>query len=105
VSLRAFLISDNHDTLVALRLAGIKGTLAYSKDEIINAISEALKDEYLGILVVTEKISSYVPHVVRDLRERGELPLIVEVPDRHGSRRDRDFLTSYLREAIGVNIE
>jgi len=41
---------------------------------------------------------------VRGLRERGELPLVVEIPDRHGTSRPQDFLTAYVRDAIGVNL-
>jgi V/A-type H+-transporting ATPase subunit F len=43
--------------------------------------------------------------VVKALRERSDPPLLVEIPDRHGSRREADFLTAYIREAIGVKIE
>jgi len=30
---------------------------------------------------------------------------VVEIPDRHGTTREADFLTKYLHEAIGVKIE
>jgi len=103
--LKAFLISDNHDTLVLLRLAGVKGVIAHDGEGIKRAIAEALEDEGTGILVLTEKISSRVPEMVKDIRERQDLPLVIEIPDRHGSIRNRNFLTEYLKEAIGVNIE
>ena len=41
---------------------------------------------------------------VRQLRERGELPLVVEIPDRFGTKRGPDFLTKYVQEAIGVKM-
>lgn len=103
--MKAFLVSDNHDTLVALRLAGVKGVIAHDAESIKKAISEAINDENTGILVLTEKVVSMVPGMVKNLREGGTLPLVVEIPDRHGSRRDRNYLTEYLREAIGVNME
>ncbi|MCF7936295.1 MAG: V-type ATP synthase subunit F [Synergistales bacterium] len=102
--MRAFLVSDNHDSLVALRLAGVRGRIAHGAEETERAVREALGQGDLGILVLTEKAAAAVPGLVRRLRERGELPLLVEIPDRHGSTRDKDFLTRYLREAIGVNL-
>jgi len=33
-----------------------------------------------------------------------KLPIIVEIPDRHGTRRPPDFLTRYIRESIGIKI-
>lgn len=102
--MRAFLISDNLDSLVGLRLAGIEGIVARGPDEVAGAIRSALEDPELGILVLTEKVAESVPDLVQSLRERGELPLVVEVPDRHGMHRAADFLTAYVRDAIGVNL-
>jgi V/A-type H+-transporting ATPase subunit F len=102
--MRAFLVSDNLDSLVGLRLAGIEGIVAREPDEVRNTIRSALEDPELGILVLTEKIAETVPDLVQSLRERGELPLVVEVPDRHGMHRAADFLTAYVRDAIGVNL-
>ena len=36
--MHAFLVSDNHDTLVLLRLAGIAGVIAHGADETRSAI-------------------------------------------------------------------
>ena len=54
--------------------------------------------------MITEKVASLIPEVVLDMREHGGLPLLVEIPDRHGTQRGPDFLTRYVREAIGVKI-
>ena len=59
----------------------------------------------VGVIVLTEKAAEWVPAMVKSLRERGEPPLLVEIPDRHGSVRQGDFLMRYIREAIGVKIE
>ena len=31
-------------------------------------------------------------------------PLIVEIPDRTGLKRDPNFITNYINESIGINI-
>lgn len=102
--MRAYLVSDNLDSLVGLRLAGIEGCVARAPEEIERAIQSAIEDPETGILVLTEKVAETVPDLVQSLRERGELPLVVEVPDRHGMHRAADFLTAYVRDAIGVNL-
>lgn len=103
--MRAWLVSDNHDTVVGMRLAGVSGVLVHGREETERAIREALGMEGLGVLLVTEKAAAIIPDVVQSLRERGELPLLVEIPDRHGTSRGTDFLTRYVREAIGVKME
>ncbi|NLB84085.1 MAG: ATP synthase subunit F [Synergistaceae bacterium] len=104
--MRGFLVSDNHDSLALLRLAGIPGVIVHGPEETTAAIEDVLTNKTdVGILVITEKAASEVPALVKSLRERNEPPLLVEIPDRHGSRRKSDFLTRYIRDAIGVRIE
>lgn len=88
-----------------MRIAGIPGVLSHGRDETLKAVREALERDDLGILVLTEKAAAEVPEVVRELRQSGELPIVVEIPDRHGTKRPPDFLTRYLQEAIGVKVE
>ena len=102
--MRAWLISDNHDSLVGMRLAGIEGVVVREVAEIREEIQKALQKQDIGILLVTEKISEKVPDVIQQLREQGELPLLLEIPDRHGTARESDFLTRYVRDAIGVKM-
>lgn len=103
--MKAFLISDNHDTLVLMKLAGIKGVVAHGREESLKAFSQALSMRDLGVLLVTEIVAETVPDKVGEMRRSGKPPLLVEIPDRHGSRRGEDFLTRYIREAIGVRLE
>ena len=103
--MKAFLISDNHDTLVGMRLAGIEGVVAHDRGEASEAMAAALKRRDVAILAVTEKISELLPETIQRLREQGELPIVIEIPDRHGTKRSPDFLTGYVRDAIGVKME
>ena len=103
--MKAYLISDNHDTLVGMRLAGIEGVLVRGYEEASGAMTEALVRSDVAILAVTEKIAELLPDTIQRLREHGELPIVVEIPDRHGTKRSPDFLTKYVREAIGVKME
>ena len=99
------MISDNHDTLVLLKLAGIDGVVAHGPEETNNALSAALATKDLGVLLMTELAAECIPEKVKEMRSRGSLPLLVEIPDRHGTRRGADFLARYIREAIGVKLE
>jgi len=103
--MKAFLISDNHDTLVLMRLAGIQGIITHGREETMEAVNKALKDKDLAIIVMTELAAESIPEIVQSLHKSDSLPLLVEIPDRHGSRRDADFLSRYVREAIGVKME
>jgi len=102
--MKMFLISDNTDTLTGMRLAGIEGVVAEDKAEFQAALESALSNTDIGILLVTEKISGEYPQIIDKIKLSESTPLVVEIPDRFGSSRGSDFISGYIREAIGVKL-
>jgi V/A-type H+-transporting ATPase subunit F len=102
--MRFYLISDNIDTYVGMRLAGIEGVVVHESKEVSEALKAAMEDTNIGIVLITEKLVALSPDLVYDLKLNRKRPLIVEIPDRHGSGRAKDSITRYVREAIGVKI-
>lgn len=102
--MKSYLISDNIDTATGMRLAGVEGVVVHEKDELIDALDQVLKDKSVGILFITELLSNKFPDVISNVKLTQKQPLILEIPDRHGSRKRADFITSYINEAIGVKL-
>ena len=102
--MKIFLISDNVDTQTGLRLAGIEGVVVHEKGELKDALNNALSDKEIGIILITEKLSFEFPEIIDDIKLNRKQPLLVEIPDRHGSGRHSDFITSYVSEAIGLKL-
>lgn len=102
--MRFYLISDNIDTIVGMRLAGITGVLVHESAEVTKALSEAIEMEDVAVILMTERLVKLCPDLVYDLKLNRQRPLIVEVPDRHGNGRAKDSITKYVRDAIGVKI-
>lgn len=101
--MKYFSISDNIDTLVGLRLAGIEGIRVAGKSEAVAAIQAAATDPDVGILLITERLAELCKDELAPMKLSAQTPLVVEIPDRHGSR-NKDSITRYIREAIGVKI-
>lgn len=102
--MRFFCISDNHDTLTGMRLAGIEGTQAFERHEVQSAIDSALARPEVGVLLITEKLAALCPDVINDLKLKHTKTLVVEIPDRMGTGRAPDSITRYIRESIGVKV-
>lgn len=102
--MRYFLISDNSDTLTGLRLAGVEGVRAETREETLSAIEQAAKDPTIGILLINEKLAALCPEQVSALKLTSVRPLLVEIPDRHHTGRAPDSITRYIREAIGIKV-
>ncbi|MBQ2982018.1 MAG: V-type ATP synthase subunit F [Lachnospiraceae bacterium] len=102
--MKTFLISDNIDTATGMRLAGVEGVVVHEKNELSEAFDNLLKDKDVGIIFVTELLSTKFPEIVANIKRNYKRPLILEIPDRHGSKKRVDFITSYINEAIGIKI-
>ena len=99
-----FLISDNIDTQIGMRLAGIEGVVVHEREEFMQALKNAVANTEVGIILITVKLSQLAPDHVADIKLNHKLPLIVEIPDRHGMGKSDDFITKYVREAIGLKL-
>ena len=102
--MKMFLISDNIDTQTGMRLAGVDGVVVHDRDALRQALETALEDKDLGILLLTEKLGAEFPKIIDEVRLHHKVPLLVEIPDRHGTGRKPDFITSYVNEAIGLKL-
>lgn len=102
--MKIFLVSDNDDTLTGMRLSGVEGGVAHTREEIRALMDKALSDSEVAIIAVTELVNQTAPDLIDAVKLNKKLPLIAVIPDRHGSKREKDFITKYVREAIGINI-
>ena len=102
--MRFYLISDNVDTQVGMRLAGIEGVVVHTAPEVQKALQEAADQEDIAVVLITETLLSLCPSTVYDIKLNRRRPLIVEIPDRHGNGCTKDSITRYVREAICVKI-
>lgn len=102
--MRYFLICDNSDTYVGLRMAGVEGIVTHSKSETEAQIEAAVRDESIAVLIITEDLAELCRSRIDALKLSAARPLVVEIPGRHGTKRPADSITRYIRDAIGVKL-
>lgn len=102
--MRFYLISDNVDTAMGMRLAGIEGVVVHEDSEVRDVLTKAMDYDDVAVILMTERLVSLCPDLVYNLKLNRKQPLIVEIPDRHGNGRAKDSITRYVRDAIGVKI-
>lgn len=102
--MKMYLISDNKDTYTGMRLAGVEGVVVHEREELKEALEEVYKDSEIGIVLLTEKFGREFPDLINEAKMGHRLPLLVEIPDRHGTGRKESFITDYVSEAIGLKL-
>ncbi|MDO4701697.1 ATP synthase subunit F [Erysipelotrichaceae bacterium OH741_COT-311] len=98
------LISDNIDTQIGLRLAGVEGVVVHSKTEVLQELEKAIANEEIAIVLMTTKIVNLCPDVISEMKLTLSKPLLVEIPDRHGSAKIGETIDSYISQAIGIKL-
>lgn len=102
--MQMYLISDNVDTLTGMRLAGIPGCVVHERNELKTTLENTISNKEIGIILITEKLSREFPEITEHIKATVRKPLILEIPDRHGTGRSPNFITNYINEAIGLSL-
>lgn len=97
-------ISDNADTHAGMRLAGIDGVVVHDREEALNALDAAVADSGVAIVLMTGKAIELCREKVYALKLNAPKPLIVEIPDRHGTANITRTIKKYVGEAIGIHL-
>lgn len=102
--MKFFLLSDNIDTQMGMRLAGIEGVVIHEREEVLRELKRAMGNEEIAVILMTTKLIQTCPDVISELKLKQPRPLIVEIPDRHGSAKVGETIDRYVSEAIGVKL-
>jgi V/A-type H+-transporting ATPase subunit F len=102
--MKFWLISDNIDTQVGMRIAGVDGVVVHEKREMHDALNLAMDDPEIAVILMTSRLVSLDEPFVFDLKLNRRSPLIVEIPDRHASVNVTDNIANYIQSAIGLKL-
>lgn len=102
--MKMFLISDNIDTQMGMRLAGVEGVVVHEREEVLLELEKAMQKEDIAIILMTTKLMDLCADVVSEIKMKSVKPLVVEISDRHGSSKIGESIDKYVSEAIGVKL-
>ena len=102
--MRMYLLSDNVDTLMGMRMSGIDGVVLHQEQEVRDKLNSLLNEDDIAVILITSTLVNLIRETVYDLKLNRKQPLIIEIPDRHGNGRTKDSITKYVKDAIGVDM-
>ena len=101
--MKYFVIGDQ-DAVLGFGLVGVKGFVANKKAEAENAFKEALEDETIGVIIITEKCAEFIRPLVDAYLFTYSFPLIVEIQGRSGKMEGKSDIRQLVNEAIGIKL-
>jgi len=98
------MVIGNQDAVWGFALAGVRGRIVATAEELNRALDAAMADKEVGIVLVTEDVANLARQRVDTAMVRSTVPLVVEIPGPAGPRPDRPPLSEVIRRTIGVRI-
>jgi V/A-type H+-transporting ATPase subunit F len=102
--MKFYLLSDNTDTQMGLRLVGIEGQVIHDRQVFLNVLDGLLNRLDIGIILITNKLIELAPDVISALKLKNTHQIILEIPDRRGNSLIGKSIDAYVAEAIGVKL-
>ena len=102
--MRFYLISDNIDTQMGMRMAGIEGVVVHTAEEVDRELEKAMNDKSVAIVLMTKRLIDMCRDKVYEIKLANTSPLIVEIPDRHASSDISDTISRYVADAVGIKL-
>ena len=92
------------DTAMGLRLAGVHEVFTVEKSP-IQAFDELQERNDIGVVFINESLADTIGTQLKEFRLRNTLPIIVEIPDKHGKQTDHiDFVSVLVKRAVGIDV-
>ena len=66
--MKSYLISDNRDTWVGMRLCGIDGVILHEREEVLDTLKKVMATPEIGIVILTEKIVDLAYEEIMDYK-------------------------------------
>ena len=94
------------DTAVGLRLAGLNEIHVPEGKNVLKTWTHMSERDDIGVLFITEKIAEKLGDNLKDFRLRENIPIIIEIPDKKGKKKDHvDFVSHLIKKAVGVKLD
>jgi V/A-type H+-transporting ATPase subunit F len=93
------------DTVTGFKLGGVKeGKVVKTNEEAENAF-DALLDEKVSIILITEKIAKDIRQHINKQMGNDVLPMVIEIPDKSGSEEtENEQMADLIKRVIGVEM-
>lgn len=99
-----YLLSDNIDTLLGMRLAGVEGALVKTEEELKSSLQEVLENKDIAVLLLTSDLVNMCKEYILNIKLKLKMPLIAEIPGNRNIDEPGSSVFGYIHKATGMNI-
>ena len=101
-----FFVLGDEDVILGFGFVGIKGKIIENNDDALQEFNNVINGIHgqIGVILITERVSTMIEEKITDYQASGNYPLIVEIPDLTGHLEDKKTMLESIREAVGLHV-
>ena len=98
-------VMADKETGIYFRLGGVKNTwVVKSREDAVKTFDEIKTKQLVSLVIVTETVFEWIKDRLGRGKKEIELPLVVSIPTRKGSKPQTDLLADLIKRTVGVEI-
>ncbi|NLK38940.1 MAG: ATP synthase subunit F [Clostridiales bacterium] len=102
--MKIFLLTDNTDTAIGMRLAGVKSVVVHNRETLSAALDKALQNPEYGMILYTSKLREIAEDIIISKTEGNPRIIFYEIPDRHGYKDKTSSISDVVKSSVGIQI-
>lgn len=93
------------ETSIYFRLGGVQNTwVVHSEQDAVKTFDDIKAKQLVSLVIVTESVFDWIKDRLGKSKKEIELPLVVSIPTRKGSKPQIDLLADLIKRTVGVEI-
>ena len=97
-------IIGDEDAVLGFGMVGVSGKVAADAEQARHAFQTILEEKETSIIIITERVADMIRPIVDKYLFTESFPLIVEIPDRGGTKAGRPGIREMVNAAIGLKL-
>lgn len=101
--MRSVVLADQKETIVGLRLAGIKGILIMDSQEVVPKVKKLMNDASVGTIMITQGLfkenQAELLEIKLDLKEK----MIIKIPG-FNEKMEESLIYDHIKDSVGLKL-
>ena len=97
-------VIGGQDLVLGFKLAGVRGDVVRTPEEIVAAIESAGADPNVAVILVSKAVAMHAKAQIAHLRVRQGYPIVLEIAEPGESAKDPEALMRFVGDSIGLTL-
>lgn len=101
--MRSILLSNDEDTIIGLRLAGIEGRLIKKEEDLLPIVDNLLGEDDIGIIMITQGLFKSHQEALLERKLSEKEKIIIKIPG-FNEKMKPSLISEHIEKSIGLKL-